>query len=110
MRDLVIRRRVDQDANVEQLRGVQRRPVIHPDHDARDLLAAASAKFEPWPTLQTTSTSGLLGPGPEADSPEGPLHDDGPSSVRVHAIEKSQISHRWIKLAGDQRQVAQRSQ
>ena len=46
MRDLVIRRRADQDANVELLRGVQRRPVIHPEHDARDLLAAASAKFD----------------------------------------------------------------
>ena len=46
MRELVIRRRADQDANVELLQGVQRRPVIHPEHDARDLLAAASAKFE----------------------------------------------------------------
>ena len=46
MRDLVIQRRKVQDANVELLRGVQRRPVIHPEHDARDLLAAASAKFE----------------------------------------------------------------
>ena len=46
MRELVIRRRADQDANVELLRGVQRRPVIHPDHDARDRLAAASAKFD----------------------------------------------------------------
>ena len=46
MRELVIRRREDQDANVELLRGVLRRPVIHPDHDARDLLAAASAKFD----------------------------------------------------------------
>ena len=46
MRELVIRRRADQDANVELLRGVQRRPVIHPEHDARDLLAAASAKFD----------------------------------------------------------------
>ena len=31
---------------MELLRGVQRRPVIHPEHDARDLLAAASAKFD----------------------------------------------------------------
>ena len=46
MRELVIRRREDQDANVELLRGVLRRPVIHPDQDARDLLAVASAKFE----------------------------------------------------------------
>ena len=46
MREIVIRRREDQDANVELLRGVLRRPVIHPDHDARDLLAAASAKFD----------------------------------------------------------------
>ena len=46
MRELVIRRREDQDANVELLRGVLRRPVIHPDQDARDLLAAASAKFD----------------------------------------------------------------
>ena len=46
MRELVIRRRADQDANVELLQGVLRRPVIHPDHDARDLLAAASAKFD----------------------------------------------------------------
>ena len=28
--DLVIRRREDQDANVEPLSGVLRRPVIHP--------------------------------------------------------------------------------
>ena len=46
MRELVIRRREDQDANVELLRGVLRRPVIQPDHDARDRIAAASAKFE----------------------------------------------------------------
>ena len=46
MREIVIRRREDQDAHVELLRGVQRRPVIHPDKDARDLLAAASAKFD----------------------------------------------------------------
>ena len=46
MRELVIRRRADQDANVELLRGVLRRPVIHPEHDARDLLAAAAAKFD----------------------------------------------------------------
>ena len=46
IRALVIRRRADQDANVELLRGVLRRPVIHPEHDARDLLAAASAKFD----------------------------------------------------------------
>ena len=46
MRELVIRRREEQDANVELLRGVLRRPVIQPDHDARDRLAAASAKFE----------------------------------------------------------------
>ena len=31
---------------MELLRGVLRRPVIHPDHDARDLLAAASSKFD----------------------------------------------------------------
>ena len=31
---------------MELLRGVLRRPVIHPDHNARDLLAAASAKFD----------------------------------------------------------------
>ena len=35
-----------QAANTELLRGVLRRPVIHPEHDARDLLAAASAKFD----------------------------------------------------------------
>ena len=46
MRTLVIRRRADQDANVELLRGVLRRPVILPEHNARDLLAAASAKFD----------------------------------------------------------------
>ena len=46
MRELVIRRRADQDANTGLLRGVLRRPVIHPEHDARDLLAAASAKFD----------------------------------------------------------------
>ena len=46
MREMVIRRRKDQDANVELLQGVQRRPVIHPDSAARDFLAAASAKFD----------------------------------------------------------------
>ena len=46
IRALGIRRRADQDANVELLQGVLRRPVIHPEHDARDLLAAASAKFD----------------------------------------------------------------
>ena len=46
MRELVIRRRADQDANAELLQGVLRRPVIHPEHNARDLLAAASAKFD----------------------------------------------------------------
>ena len=46
MRTLVIRRRTDQDANVELLRGVLRRPVIQPDQAARDRLAAASAKFD----------------------------------------------------------------
>ena len=46
MRELVIRRRAHQDANVELLHGVLRRPVIHPEHHARDLLAAASAKFD----------------------------------------------------------------
>ena len=30
MREMVIRRREDQDRNVEQLQGVQRRPVISP--------------------------------------------------------------------------------
>ena len=46
IRALVIRRRADQDANAELLRGVLRRPVIHPEHNARDLLAAAAAKFD----------------------------------------------------------------
>ena len=46
MRNLVLVHRQDQDANVELLLGVQRRPVINPDTDARDLLAAASAKFD----------------------------------------------------------------
>ena len=46
MRELVIRRRPDQDANAELLQGVLRRPVIHPEHNARDLLAAAAAKFD----------------------------------------------------------------
>ena len=46
MRQTVINRRQDQDANVELLLGVQRRPVINPESDARDLLAAASAKFD----------------------------------------------------------------
>ena len=46
MRRLVIARREDQDATVELLLGVQRRPVINPETDARDLLAAASAKFD----------------------------------------------------------------
>ena len=46
MRRMVLARREDQDASVELLPGVQRRPVIHPETDARDLLAAASAKFD----------------------------------------------------------------
>ena len=46
MREMVLNRREDQDAGVELLLGVQRRPVIHPETDARDLLAAASAKFD----------------------------------------------------------------
>ena len=46
MREMVLNRREDQDATVELLLGVQRRPVIHPETDARDLLAAASAKFD----------------------------------------------------------------
>ena len=46
MRRKVLARREDQDASVELLLGVQRRPVIHPETDARDLLAAASAKFD----------------------------------------------------------------
>ena len=59
MRELVIRRRADQDANVELLRGVLRRPVIHPEHNARDLLAAASAKLDALAGRQ-----GCLGVGP----------------------------------------------
>ena len=46
MREKILNRRQDQDASVELLLGVQRRPVIHPETDARDLLAAASAKFD----------------------------------------------------------------
>ena len=46
MREMILNRRQDQDASVELLLGVQRRPVIHPETDARDLLAAASAKFD----------------------------------------------------------------
>ena len=44
--ELVIRHREDQDANVELLRGALRRAVIHPEHYARGLLAAASARFD----------------------------------------------------------------
>ena len=46
MRELVIRRRADQDSNLERLRSGARRPVIHPEGDARDILAASAAKFE----------------------------------------------------------------
>ena len=46
VRNMILNRRQDQDANVELLLGVGRRPVIHPETDARDLLAAASAKFD----------------------------------------------------------------
>ena len=46
MRKLVIGRREDQDALVEALRGASRRPVLYPEPEARDLLAAASAKFD----------------------------------------------------------------
>ena len=46
MRRMVLARREDQDASVELLPGVQRRSVIHPETDARDLLSAASAKFD----------------------------------------------------------------
>ena len=70
MREIVIRRREDQDAHVELLRGVQRRPVIHPDKDARDLLAAASAKFDaPGRRGRQPPRAGLLGPGPRTDRP-----------------------------------------
>ena len=68
MRQLVIRRRADQDANAELLQGVLRRPVIHPDHDARDLLAAASAKFDALADGQPPR-AGLLGQSPGADGP-----------------------------------------
>ena len=68
MRELVIRRREKQDANVELLRGVLRRPVIQPDHDARDLLAAASAKFDALADgSRQHPREGLLSPGPGAD-------------------------------------------
>ena len=46
MRELVIGRRADQDANLERLRSGARRPVIHPEGDARNILAASAAKFE----------------------------------------------------------------
>ena len=46
MREMVLNRRQDQDASMERLLGVQRRPVINPETDARDLLAAASAEFD----------------------------------------------------------------
>ena len=60
----------DQDANVELLRGVLRRPVIQPDHDARDLLAAASAKFDALADAsRQPPRAGLLGQGPGADGP-----------------------------------------
>ena len=42
IRQMVLTRRQDQDASVELLLGVQRRPVINPETDARDLLAAAA--------------------------------------------------------------------
>ena len=46
MRELVIRRRADQDSNLERLRSGARRPVIYPEDDARNILAASAAKFE----------------------------------------------------------------
>ena len=46
MREMMLARREHQDASVELLLGVQRRPIIHPETDARDLLAAVSAKFD----------------------------------------------------------------
>ena len=46
LRQMILVRRQDQDANVELLLGVQRRPIIDPETDARDLLAAASARFD----------------------------------------------------------------
>ena len=46
MRELVIRRRADQDSNLERLRSGARRPVIYPEGDARNILAASAAKFE----------------------------------------------------------------
>ena len=68
MRELVIRRREDQDAHVELLRGVLRRPVINPDHDARDRLAAASSQVRRLGRRQRQPPrTGLLGQGPGAD-------------------------------------------
>ena len=46
IRNLILRRREIQDSNVELLLGIQRRPVINPETDARDLLAAGAAKFD----------------------------------------------------------------
>lgn len=46
MREMVLNRREDQDANVDLLLGVQRRAVFHPETEARDILAAASAKLD----------------------------------------------------------------
>ena len=66
VRQMILARRQDQDANVEPLLGVQRRPVIHPETDARDMLSAASAKFDILRTPPTTPTSGDSGPGPRS--------------------------------------------
>ena len=46
MRNLIISRREQQDAQVELLRGATSRPVIRPEAGARDLLAAMSGKCE----------------------------------------------------------------
>ena len=72
MRTLVIRRRADQDANVELLRGVLRRPVIHPEHTRGTFSPPPQPSSTLWRTQQTTFTNGASGPGPRSRRPGTP--------------------------------------
>ena len=75
-------------------------------------------------TLGTSARSPGFTPPFDTDRPQGPLHDGGPSCLRVHAtslrwpvrllgakkVKKSQITHRRIKLSGGQRLAGLKSQ
>ena len=69
MRELVIRRREEQDANVELLRGVLRRPVINPDHRQGPSRRGIGQVRRPRRRGGQPPRAGLLGQGPGADGP-----------------------------------------